>query len=200
MKDFNKIFLLLIYCFLLMSCKNGKDAKVVDDSEIKFRYFTLEKEGWKSKTHNEKVDNINFTATEVPIQYYLLKDDPNQNLVKIDSIYNENKRERVLEFVFRDENNDDILKEKYTALDYQKSVEYMSFTIQKDFVVVTSKNDTIKCSGVMFERNFKVSPNNKLLLFFSNIDPYDKIQLVYQDNLFKKGTLKFRFKEPILNL
>jgi hypothetical protein len=92
------------------------------------------------------------------------------------------------------------LEDKFTNLDYQKAVEYMSFTIQKDFSVITSKNDTIQCSGVMFERNFKIAPYHKLLLFFSGINPNDKIQLVYQDNLFKKGTLKFRFKEPILKL
>ncbi|MFN7676735.1 hypothetical protein [Flavobacterium sp.] len=150
--------------------------------------------------HNQKVDNIDFTATEVPIIYYLLKDSPNQDLIATDSIYEQNKRERLIEFVFQDESEEDLLEDKFTNLDYQKAVEYMSFTIQKDFSVITSKNDTIQCSGVMFERNFKITPYHKLLLFFSDINPNDKIQLIYQDKLFKKGTLKFRFKEPILKL
>jgi hypothetical protein len=68
--------------------------------------------------------------------------------------------------------------------------------LDRDFYVVTSKNDTIPCSGVNFERNFKIAPFQKVLLFFSGIDPNDKIQLVYKDYLFKKGTLKFKFKDP----
>ena len=85
-------------------------------------------------------------------------------------------------------------------MNYDKSIAYMSFNIQKDFTVVTSKHDTIVCSGVLFERTFKIAPKNKILLFFSDINPNDRIQLVYQDELFKTGTLKFRFKDPILKL
>jgi hypothetical protein len=61
--------------------------------------------------------------------------------------------------------------------------------------VVTAKKDTIPCSGVTFERNYKIAPYQKVLLFFSGIDPNDKIQLVYNDYLFRKGTLKFKFKD-----
>jgi len=197
MKVFN-IYTSFVMLIIFISCKNDNDIK--SDSEIRHRYYNLEKQGWKSKIHIQKVDNIDFTATEVPIIYYLLKDSPNQDLIATDSIYEQNKSERVIEFVFQDESEEDLLEDKFTNLDYQKAVEYMSFTIQKDFLVITSKNDTIQCSGVMFERNFKIAPYHKLLLFFSDINPNDKIQLIYQDKLFKKGTLKFRFKEPILKL
>lgn len=190
------------FCFIVAfvlfgSCKKKEDRL---DGEIRDRYFNLEKAGWKSKSYNQKVDNINFTATEVPIIYYLLKDKGNKNVIKIDSLYEQNKRERVYEFEFTDENEDDLLKSKYTNLDYEGSVKYMSFSLENDYYVVTSKNDTIKCSGVLFERSFKITPYNKVLLYFSNIDPNDKVQLVYQDKLFRKGTLKFRFKDPILKL
>lgn len=194
MKGLIKLFLL----FLLFSCSDKK--QVPDDSEIRFRYFNLENRGWKSKLHVQKIDNISFTATDVPIQYYLLKELGDADLVKVDSIYEENKRERVIEFAFEEDSEKDLLQEKFTHLDYKKAVEYMSFTIEKDFYAVTPKNDTIKCSGVQFERNFKVAPSNKILLFFSGINPDDKIQLVYQDNLFGKGTIKFNFVDPLLNL
>jgi hypothetical protein len=190
--------ILLILLFLI-SCKN-EESKIDQSDTIRFRYYNLENAGWKSRQHSQKVENIIFTATEVPIQYYLLKDKGNENLNAVDSIYEKNKKERIIEFTFQDENEDDLLKEKYTKIDYESSVKYMSFFIDKDYYVVTSKNDTIKCSGVTFERSFKITPYNKVLLFFSNINPNEKIQLVYQDNLFRKGTLKFRFKEPIINL
>lgn len=194
MRDLIKL-LVIIILLIFFSCK-----KEIDESEIRSRFYRLQNIGWKSKSYTNIIDNISYTATEVPLQYYLLKDKGNFDLVEVDRIFEENKTERIIEFTFEDENQDDLLQEKYTNLDYKKSVEYMSFAIQKNFFVVTSKKDTIQCSGVLFERNFKVAPFNKLMLFFSKIDPNDKIQLVYKDKLFQKGTLKFRFKDPILKL
>ncbi len=60
--------------------------------------------------------------------------------------------------------------------------------------------DTIKCSGVIYERNFNMVSDQKLLLFFSGIDPKNKIQLVYNDQLFNKGVLKFKFEEKTTKL
>lgn len=181
---------------LFFSCgKEKKEDNLVDDGSIRYQLFQLEKKGWKSKLHSQAVDDINFTATEVPIQFYLLKDQGNQDLFTIDSLYQENKTERVIEFTYEQEDEDDLLKEKFTTLSYEDGVKYMSFSLDKDFYVVTSKKDTIKCSGVSYERNFKIAPFQKVLLFFSGIDPKEKIQLIYNDKLFKKGTLKFQFKD-----
>lgn len=193
---FNIFFMLLIFAFF--SCSKKETKK--DDSDVRFRYFNLEKIGWKSKNYTQKVDKIIYTATDVPIQYYLLKDQGDVDLIKVDSVYENNKTEKVIEFVFENENEDDLLKEKYTNLEYKNSLEYMSFKIQNDFFIVTSKMDTVECSGAVFERDFKVSSHNKIILFFSGIDPNEKIQLIYNDKLFGKGILKFKFKEPILNL
>ena len=190
MKVLNKLFLLFSLT-LLFSCK--KESKTSNDSEIRDRYFQLEKRGWKSKTYNQLVDDINFTATEVPIQYYLLKDKGNQELVQVDSLYEANKTERIIEFTFTQDEEKDLLKEEFTDMSYTDGVKYMSFGLDKDFYVVTSKKDTIACSGVTFERNYKIAPYQKVLLFFSGIDPNEKIQLVYNDHLFKKGILKFKF-------
>ena len=189
------LFFLISFIFLFFSCK--KEAQnPQQDSEIRDRYFNLEKVGWKSRSYTQLVDDIGFTATEVPIQYYLLKDLGSDNLKQVDSLYEENKRERVIEFTFQQNEEKDLLGKDFTGMDYTDAVKYMSFGLDKDFYVVTSKKDTILCSGVNFERNYKVAPFQKVLLFFSGIDPNDKIQLIYNDYLFRKGTLKFKFKDP----
>ncbi len=188
----NKFILFLIISILFISCKK----EIKDDSEIRERYFQLEKIGWKSKVHNQLVDDINFTVTEVPIQYFLLKDKGNEDLFLVDSLYDENKSERVIEFTFHQDEEKDLLQKDFTGMSYEEGVKYMSFGLEKDFYVVTSKKDTIKCSGVNFERSYKIAPYQKVLLFFSGINPNDKIQLVYQDYLFRKGTIKFKFKDP----
>lgn len=194
MKGFS-VFFLISFIFLFFSCKK-ETQKPQQDYEIRSRYFNLEKIGWKSRSYTQMVDDIGFTATEVPIQYYLLKDLGNQNLKQVDSLYEENERERIIEFVFQQDEEKDLLGKDFTGMDYTDAVKYMSFGLDKDFYVVTSKKDTIPCSGVNFERNYKTAPFQKVLLFFSGIDPNDKIQLIYNDYLFRKGTLKFKFKDP----
>lgn len=186
------VCLLLVVAFF--SCKK-ENNKSIDDSEIRDRYFNLQKIGWKSKTYTQKADDIGFIATEVPIQYYLLKDKGNENLFEVDSLYEANKTERIIEFTFQQDEEKDLLDKNFTGMDYTSAVKYMSFGLDKDFYVVTSKKDTISCSGVTFERSYKIAPYQKVLLFFSGIDPNDKIQLVYNDFLFRKGTLKFKFKD-----
>lgn len=200
MKELSKI-LILFYVLFFFSCKKEKvDSKITKETEIRERYFNLEKIGWKSKQYTQKIDDIGFIATEVPIQYYLLKNKGIENLTLVDSIYEENKNERVIEFIFQQEEEKDLLANEFTGLDYSSSVKYMSFGLDKDFYVVTSQKDTIKCSGVTFERNYKIAPYQKVLLFFSGINPNDKIQLVYNDYLFRKGTLKFMFKDTYTTL
>ncbi|MDW8850104.1 hypothetical protein SD960_08385 [Flavobacterium sp. MMLR14_040] len=193
MKDLNK-FIFVLSFFALFSCK--KDAQSnLDSSEIREHYFNLEKIGWKSRVYTQKVEGIGFIATEVPIQYYLLKDFGTENFKRVDSLYEANKRERVLEFVFQQEEEKDLLSKDFTGMEYTDAVKYMSFGLSKDFYVVTSKNDTISCSGVTYERSYKIAPYQKVLLFFSGIDPNEKIQLVYTDFLFRKGILKFKFQD-----
>jgi len=188
------LFLLIIFAG---SCKN--DVAVKDDSEIRFRYFNLEKNGWKSREYIQKVDDINFMASEVPLPYYVLKSEGEADLIKVDSICKVNSKERLIEFQFLQDEQKDLLQTKFTGLDYQEGVKYMSFNIEKDFYVVTSK-DTIACSGVTFERNFKVAPYHKVLLFFTGISPNENIQLIYTDRLFKKGIIKFKFQDKISRL
>lgn len=188
---------LLAFLISLLSCKDKKENNSSDDSELRYQYFRMADNGWKSRKYSQNVDDIAFTATQVPLQYYILKEIGAENLHAVDSVYKENERERIIEFEFYQDDEQDLLKEKFTGLDYTESVKYMSFSLEKDFYAVTSKKDTIPCSGLTFERNFKIAPYHKVILFFTNIDPNDDIQLVYHDKLFKKGILKFNLSEKI---
>ena len=187
-----QFFFILITTLYITSCEKHKESK---EDQLREQYYRLENIGWKSKTYEQNIEDLQFKATEVPIQYYLLKSQGNQNLTHIDSIYQANKTERVIEFVFRQEEEKDLLQQEFTGMDYTQSVKYMSFGLEKDFYAVTSKNDTIACSGVTFERNYKIAPYQKVLLYFSGINPNEKIQLIYTDYLFRKGTIKFQFKD-----
>lgn len=184
-----------VFMIFAMSCKKSNTNYTDQD----YKFFNLSQEGWKSQRIIQFIDDINYTATEVPLQYYLLKNIGN-NPQKIDSVFATNSDERVIEIEFQHADQTDLLLQEYTNKTYEDAVKYMSFKIEKDFKVVTTSNDTIMCSGVHFERNFKVAPFKRLLLYFNDIKPEDNIQLIYQDNLFGNGIIKFNFKETPLKL
>lgn len=193
-KRFLSAFLVLVL-IVFVSCNNSSKRKV----ESNYKFFNIQQQSWKSKRVTQFINDINYTATEVPLQYYLLKN-TNNDQKKADSIYSANAKERIIEVEFQHSNEADLLLSNYTNKSYDDAVKYMAFTIEKDFTVVTSSNDTIQCSGVNFERNFKVAPFKRLLLYFNNINPNDNIKLVYQDQLFGNGILKFNFNETLLKL
>lgn len=195
-RDFTcKFFVFLSVLCIILSC--NKSAK--NDSQPDYNYYQLKQQGWKSKRVNQYVNDINYTATEVPLQYYLLKN-VSDNSTTVDSLYRIHAKERVIEIEFQHANQTDLLLEDYTGKTYEEAVKYMAFTIEKDFTVVTSTNDTIACSGINFERNFKVAPFKRLLLYFNGIKPNDKIKLIYSDHLFGNGIVKFNFNQTILKI
>lgn len=192
-----KILFYVIITIFFYSCKQNTDFSHKKDS---YKLFNLEHAGWKSKSITQNLSNISYTATLVPVQYYILKEKGLLNSQELDSIYESHKRERVIEVVFQHANKDDLLKREYTERTYESAVKYMSFNIEKDFIAITQLGDTINCSGVTFERNFKLAPFKRMLLHFGNINEEDKIQLVYHDQLFGNGLIKFKFKEIPLKL
>lgn len=178
----------------VFSCERSKTTTNTD-----YKNFNLSNNEWKSKRITHSIDFLSYTATEVPLYYYILKNTP-ENSEKKDSIVLANSKERIIEVEFQHQNKEDLLLEEFTNKSYLESVKYMSFFIEEDFKVVTESNDTIKCNGVLFERNFKVAPFKRLLLYFNNIDPNETIKLVYNDELFGNGIMEFEFKEKPLKL
>ncbi|MBQ4819861.1 hypothetical protein [Aquimarina sp. MMG016] len=196
-KHYIKALGVIIVLLFAISCQ--KDKKV-QRTEIEERLFNLEQSGWKSRSISHFFSDIEYNATLVPIQYYILKNEGNQDLNRIDSIYQEYKNERVIEIKFQQEREDDLLKDKYTNRSYEDAVKYMAFGVKKDFKIVTTSGDTIPCAGVTFERNFKVAPFKRLLLNFGNIPENENVQLIYDDQLFGNGLMKFNFTERPVKL
>jgi hypothetical protein len=191
------VLILIMSTFCFTSCTNGKKERAITED---YKFFNLAVDGWKSKRINQYINDINYTATEVPLQYYILKDNQNFEPKAVDSIFKLHEKERVLEIEFHHDKEQDLLQKEFTNLAYDEAVKYMAFKIQKDFKVVTSTNDTIVCSGVLFERNFKVAPFKRALLYFGAINPNEEIQLIYNDQLFGNGLMKFNFKAKPLKL
>ena len=191
-----KIFFLLIIVFFFSCKKERKEPLTIAEQKL----FNLEQAGWKSKSISHFYSEISYKATIVPLQYYIIKSEGIQDLEKVDSIYESVKNERVIEIEFQQEREDDLLKKRYTKRSYEESVKYAAFKINNDFMAVTQMGDTIPCSGVTFERNFKVAPFKRILLFFGGIPEEENIKLIYNDQLFGNGHMKFNFTETPIKL
>jgi len=198
MKVLTTFFIMFLGILCLFSCKRSTGAIAIENND--YRLFNLQQAGWKSKPVTQYLSPLSYTATEVPIQYYILKNGAVEDVSKLDSIYNQHKTERIIEMEFAHDAKEDLLQGTFTRRDYQSSVSYMAFNIKEDFTAITVSGDTIPCLGVTFERNFKLAPFKRILLHFGNIPEEENIQLVYHDQLFGNGILKFKFKETPLPL
>lgn len=193
MKQFY-IYVFLCVNLLIISC-SGSENTVVDN-----KIYSYKQNNWKSNKITKFVNDISYSATEIPLKYYILKNTDNSANINVDSIVKLNQRERIIEIEYQHIDKVDLLDKSYTNKNYEDSVKYMAFSIENDFTVITSSNDTIRCLGAHFERNFKVAPFKRALLYFNNINPEDHIQLVYNDQLFGNGTIKFIFNDIPLKL
>jgi hypothetical protein len=194
----NSFFLKLITLLIFMSLIGCKNEDV--EEELNYKYFKLEKQGWKSKTSIEDLGDVKCKATEVPIQYYILKEQKNKGIKYVDSVYQAHKYERIFEVEFDHKENKDLKKAIQSNFSESQLIEYLSFGITEDFSVYNQKRKEYKCQGVIYEGNGNFQDNSKLILFFSDINPTDTIYLVYKDKLFNSGKLKFRFKETVEKL
>lgn len=157
--------------------------------------LTLGNYNWESYRVSEIKGGIDYSAMRLPNEYYLRKNIGVKNRTALDSLQESMKNERVIVAEFRDLKEDDILKEEFTNRSYEEAVKYLAFTIQKDYSLVTESNDSIPCVGVHFERNFKVAPFKRVLLYFNNVPEEENIRLLYTDNLFGNGVLQFNLNQ-----
>lgn len=159
-----------------------------------FKEFSLLGEKYQGIKKTVLIDDIYFTAAVMPKDYFIKK-----HITTItDSlgVYRKKlEKEEVIQFDFQLKNSKDILKEK--AKNYEEYIKYLSHYIKNDFQIITTK-DTIKPKGVHFERAFGLTPYKRLLLYFEfPTKETGEIKLMYHDNLFEKGIIKFKLKNSL---
>ncbi|MEP2936726.1 MAG: hypothetical protein ABJM06_10015 [Gilvibacter sp.] len=198
-KNFITTTLFVALSLLIISCKSEVEKQWSETSSAE-RLFEFQERGWKSKQVMNFTSDIQYRATEVPIEYYLIKNQGTEDTKAFDSIVAAHATERIIEFEFEHIKGKDLLEREYNNLSYDDAVVYMSSKIQNDFMAVTSSNDTIACSGVLFERHFKVSPFKRVMLFFGGIDPNETIKIIYNDRMFNNGNFSFDFNEDQIEL
>ncbi len=198
-----KIIIFWIFFSLIFSCekdvKNIHNNSGIHDNNMydetnyldKTKTFSIGKDEYYSKKITQKIGDIYYTATIMPTDYYIKK---NLNIFDIDSLNYYRKKlkgEKVVQFEFQQKEKKDLLESSFTNIDYESAVKYMAFGIKNDFYGITPKGDTIFCKGVLFERNFKLAPFKRILIYFKNQENINSLKLIYNDNLFQNGLIKF---------
>ncbi|MBX2828555.1 MAG: hypothetical protein KTR22_10335 [Flavobacteriaceae bacterium] len=184
---------ILILTVVVLACQGNPDSQN-KNVDIAHKLYTLEDAGWRSKRVAHLTGDIQYRATQVPVEYYLLRS-LGGDRDSLASLSGTMAGERIVEVEFEHFGKGDLLEERHTGLDYDRSVSYMAQGLSGDFTAVTATGDTIPCSGVHFERHFKVSPFKRVILYFGGVPEGEGIQLIYNDRLFGNGIFKFTFEE-----
>lgn len=187
----------LILLGVLTACGGLTDDRT---SAIEDKLFQWEEKGWKSQSTTHYIGGIAYAATLVPLQYYIIKNEGSQNLLNIDSIYQANKTERIIEVEFEDARGKDLFQQLEAQRTYTDAVKYMSSSIAEDFHIMLPSGEKVNCVGVTFERNYQMTPFKRVLLYFSGIPEDSPVQLVYNDQLFGNSLIQFDFKETPIQI
>jgi len=136
------------------------------------------------------IEDITFRAKRIPTELYL----KNQDVFgqELEEALIQLKGEQLFYFEFEETQKQDLMK-KYFEGDMDSKVSYLSFTIFKDFQLVNSKGDTLEANYTLYERNYHVAPFEKIIVSFSNVESDENLKLIYNDQLFGKGTSRFSF-------
>lgn len=203
----NKYNLLFSLIFSLTACASPTNKKSTQVNTVQAvvnttqsirtesddRTFTSVGKAWKSERQSKKINQLNFSATIVPTEYYIKKSGEISNSEEIEAELIALEGEKIIEFEIAHDVEREPLNFALLNPELTKPIEYLASTIQDDFSVVTLSGDTINCSGALFERNFKLASFKRVLLFFNGIPEQESIDLFYNDQLFQHGEIQFSF-------
>ena len=151
----------------------------------------------REKTISEFNYKIKYLPTEQLIINELKKSDQEITTENITQLEKEYEGLEYFEMRIQvDDFNDELAK--YGANDlsqYQTRIAYMAFAMQNKISLSTELKEHIPCKLFHFERTYGITPYTTFLFAFSKediADAYDRT-VVYDDELFNKGRLKFNW-------
>lgn len=152
----------------------------------------------------EKVmEKIKYQMILVPNDYLLLKKfgyeiDKSQLLKK--------EKPCNTQFIFRVSGENQILDLSTTGIknqrEFNERIKYLAFKIQKDIYLESDSKDKISCQVSTYERDYSLAPYATFTLQFPVCEKeLGQYRLVYSDQLFNHGNIKFHWnKETIKNI
>lgn len=180
----------------LIRTDHSNEAYIVGKSNvIKFKNSEVEvltsPSGSAIEQITEQRDNIVYKISKIDTKSHLIRQGVTDS-VELEVATSDLQNEQLFYIEFRDNLKKDLLKQEFKDDYYSSAIEYLTDRLKSDFVMVF-ENDTIEPSFYSYERNFHVASFERILLGFSNVKTDGNMELIYQDRLFRKGTIKFKF-------
>jgi len=148
------------------------------------------------------LDNIRFSAMFLPTEY-LIAQQQGEKLTPegLKNKSEELKAEQTFRFQVKSEKPGvDLLKLKWNGSeqDYFAKSSYLSFDMAQDFKLIQGK-DTLLCNACQFAKQYNVAPTLDFVLTFPSSQEAADKELIYRDQLFGLGTIRFRIKQTDIN-
>jgi hypothetical protein len=190
------------------SFDNPGGENVSANETLKEELFPSEYVSWVRDPNNglvkdKEMDELKFSVLFKPSEYIICQEERSE---KISTALCAKKLDEMSELEYYDlkielkDGQEEILKHDLSSSSqYGKRVEYCSFQMQKDIVMLNG-SDSIQCAMLHFERAFDIAPYATFLLAFPKQKGKDENRtIILHDKLFGKGILKFQFKGRELN-
>jgi hypothetical protein len=192
----NAINIYLVLLVLLSGCSRRSD---LNQSEY-VRFLNSSESGLViSKTHN----NITFNARmQTPEMLTLLgAKGPYSKPAEFETDKKQYEDRLNFTFIIEDEGKHHQVKE--TVFDentYGQLLSYANTELQNDFELQLPNGEIVPCSIAHVEAANSVQPVIRVALAFNHVDPKIKeYTLVFNDNLFNTGKIKFLYKKEIFD-
>lgn len=210
-------FYLTYYCFIvliLFSCENNVESDNIENTNILLSEALPEKKllspkeytEWttkpnkfliKEKTISEFNYKIKYLPTEQLVINELNKSNKPITTENINTLKKEYEGMEYFEMRVQVENyNDELAKYRVNDMsEYQTRIAYMAFAMQNNIKLSTEINNEIPCKLFHFERTYGITPYTTFLFAFSKqeIGNATERTVIYDDELFNKGRLKFNW-------
>lgn len=151
----------------------------------------------KEKTISEFNYKIKYLPTEQLVINELNKSNKPITTENMNTLKKEYEGMEYFEMRVQVENYNDELA-KYLVSDmseYQTRIVYMAFAMQNNLKLATELSEEIPCKLFHFERTYGITPYTTFLFAFSkqDIGNANERTVIYDDELFNKGRLKFNW-------
>jgi len=190
------IFWVLILLGMCDACK--RTLKIADY----VRYVNGKENGLLKKV---EVDGFEYSVQYKPYDYIILMENKG-------SMMSENTGKRKAELagtawfnisIKRNDNTTTLLRYGLSSLDqYNTRLDYYLNKAQNDIWLLYGK-DTIHPASYLFENNYNLTPQETMVVGFylpkGDNCPKEKMQLSYNDQVFKNGIIKVTYAEKILD-
>jgi hypothetical protein len=172
-----------------------EDQKLADSKLEPSQYVSWIEDKNNGLQKEKKIDEVLFTVQYRPLPYIICEEEKKMDLV--DSLVKRRSAELDgMQYVSMkiEVPNGELLKYGTTTTEqYEDRVNYFSFGMQKDIQLVED-GDTLPCLLFHYERVYDLAPYGTFLIAFSKgKDVNGDKTLIFSDNQFNKGIIKFYF-------